>query len=83
MNSQILEQIGLSKNEIKVYFALLELDQSSATPIIKKSNIPYSKLYQTLDKLLGKGLVSFVIKNNVKYFQANTPDNLGYIPNSN
>lgn len=76
VNSAILEQIGLSKNEIKVYFALLELDQSSATPIIKKSNIPYSKLYQTLDKLLGKGLVSFVIKNNVKYFQANTPDNL-------
>ena len=25
---------------------------------------------------MGKGLVSFVIKNNVKYFQANTPDNL-------
>lgn len=76
MNLQILEQIGLSKNEIKVYFALLELDQSSATPIIKKSNIPYSKLYPTLDKLLSKGLVSFVIKNNVKYFQANTPENL-------
>lgn len=76
MNQQILEQIGLSKNEIKVYFALLELDQSSATPIIKKSNIPYSKLYPTLDKLISKGLVSFVIKNNVKYFQANSPENL-------
>jgi sugar-specific transcriptional regulator TrmB len=76
MNREILEQIGLSKNEIKVYFALLELDQSSATPIIKKADIPYSKVYPTLDKLIGKGLVSFVIKNNVKYFQANNPENL-------
>jgi len=76
MNTEILEQIGLSKNEVKVYFALLELDQSSATPIVKKADIPNSKVYPTLDKLIKKGLVSFVIKNNVKYFQASDPNNL-------
>jgi len=76
MNTEILEQIGFSKNEIKVYFALLELDQSSATPIIRKANIPHSKIYPTLDKLIQKGLVSSVIKNNVKYFQASDPKNL-------
>ncbi|MBU1112232.1 MAG: helix-turn-helix domain-containing protein [Nanoarchaeota archaeon] len=76
MNTSILEQIGLSKNEIKVYFALLELDQSSATPIVKKAKIPNSKVYPTIEKLIQKGLVSFVIKNNVKYFQASDPKNL-------
>ncbi|MBU1855040.1 MAG: hypothetical protein KKF89_04940, partial [Nanoarchaeota archaeon] len=76
MDTAILEQIGLSKNEIKVYFALLELDQSSATPIIKKARIPHSKVYPTLEKLIQKGLVSFVIKNNVKYFQSSNPQNL-------
>ena len=76
MNTEILEQIGLSKNEIKVYFALLELDQSSATPIVKKAEIPNSKIYPILDKLIQKGLVSFVVKNNVKYFQASDPHNL-------
>lgn len=76
MDTQILEQIGLSKNEIKVYFALLELDQSSATPIVKKAKIPNSKVYPTLERLIQKGLVSFVIKNNVKYFQASNPQNL-------
>ena len=76
METKILEQIGLSKNEIKVYFALLELDQSSATPIVKKANIPNSKVYPILDKLIKKGLVSFVIKNQVKYFQASDPHHL-------
>ena len=76
MDTEILEQIGLSKNEIKVYFALLELDQSSATPIVRKAKIPNSKIYPTLDKLIQKGLVSSVIKNNVKYFQASNPEHL-------
>jgi|SRR3989344_1010747 len=76
MKTDILGQIGLSKNEIKVYFALLELDQSSATPIVKKSGIPNSKLYPTIDKLIKKGLASYIIKNNVKYFQASDPKNL-------
>ncbi len=76
MNLEILEQIGLSKNEIKIYFALLELEQSSATPIVKKSAIPNSKVYPTLDKLIKRGLVSYVIKNNVKYFQASDPKHL-------
>jgi sugar-specific transcriptional regulator TrmB len=76
MNTEILEQIGLSKNEIKIYFALLELEQSSATPIVKKSGIPNSKVYPTLEKLIKRGLVSYVIKNNVKYFQTSDPNNL-------
>ena len=76
MNTEILEQIGLSKNEIKIYFALLELEQSSATPIVKKSGVPNSKVYPTLDKLIKRGLVSYVIKNNVKYFQASDPKNI-------
>ncbi|MBU2561630.1 MAG: hypothetical protein KKD17_04985 [Nanoarchaeota archaeon] len=76
MNTEILEQIGLSKNEIKIYFTLLELEQSTATPIVKKSGIPNSKVYPTIDKLIRRGLVSYVIKNNVKYFQASDPKNL-------
>lgn len=76
MNTEILEQIGLSKNEVKAYFALLELGQSSATPIVKKAGIPNSKVYPTLEKLIKRGLVSYVIKNNVKYFQASDPENL-------
>lgn len=76
MDTNILDQVGLSKNEIKVYLALLELDQASATPILRKANIPNSKIYPVLEKLMKKGLASYVIKNNVKYFQASDPKNL-------
>jgi len=76
MDTGTLEQVGLSKNEIKVYFALLELGQDSANSIIKKSGIPNSKLYSTIEKLIKKGLASYVIKNNVKYFRASDPKNL-------
>ena len=79
---EILEQLGLSNNEIKVYLALLELEQSTATPIVKKADIPNSKIYPVLEKLIKKGLVNYVIKNNVKYFQASSPENLMDILNS-
>ena len=42
MKTNILEQIGLSKNEIKVYFALLELDQSLASKISEKTDLQTS-----------------------------------------
>lgn len=76
MKTEILENIGLSKNEIKIYFALLDLDQATATPIVKRSGVPNSKVYPTLDKLIKRGLVSYVIKNNVKHFQASDPRHL-------
>ncbi|MFH0837291.1 MAG: helix-turn-helix domain-containing protein [Candidatus Aenigmatarchaeota archaeon] len=76
METQTLNQIGLSGSEIKVYFALLKLESSTVGPIIKLSTVPDSKIYVILDKLKEKGLVSFVIKNNVKHFQASDPKNL-------
>ncbi len=71
----VLEQI-LNKSEIKVYFALLELESSTVGPIIERARITDSKIYSILDKLVEKGLVSFVVKNNVKHFRASHPSNL-------
>jgi HTH-type transcriptional regulator, sugar sensing transcriptional regulator len=76
MNTEVLENIGLSKNEIKVYFALLDLNQATATPIIKKAGIPHSKVYPVLEKLIAKGMASYVLRNNVKHFQASSPASL-------
>ncbi|MFH1439883.1 MAG: helix-turn-helix domain-containing protein [Candidatus Woesearchaeota archaeon] len=68
-----LENIGLSQNEIKVYFGLIELGETTTTPLVKYVKIPISKIYPTLDKLLQKGLVSYILKNNVKHFKATDP----------
>lgn len=73
---ELLSEIGLTDSEIKVYLALLELDTSSVGPLIEKSRVPDSKIYQLLGKLIEKGLASFVIKNNVKHYQASDPTNI-------
>ena len=69
----ILEAIGLTKGEINVYLALLELGSSSTGKMTKKSGVSGSKVYEVLDRLIQKGLVSSVIKNNVQHFEASNP----------
>jgi len=76
MDTKILEEIGLTKTEIKIYLALLKLGQTTTTQIIKDSQINPSKVYGFLDKLIQKGLVAYVIKSNKKYFSATDPSNL-------
>src|SRR3989338_3089372 len=73
MNKEILEEIGLTRSEINVYLALLELGSSSTGRIVDKSRASSSKIYEILDKLMQKGLASFIIKSGVKYFEAAPP----------
>ncbi len=76
MYEDLLTDIGLTKSEIAVYFALLELGSSTTGPIIKKAKIASGKAYLVLDKLLLKGLVTYTVKSGTKYFQAKDPDML-------
>lgn len=76
MNYSILEEIGLTKSESKVYLALLELGSSTTWNIIKKSKVASSKIYELLDKLIEKGLVTTHIESNTKYFNAVNPQRL-------
>ncbi len=76
MNTELLESIGLTKAEIKVYLALLELGSSTTGPLVESSRASSSKIYEILDKLMRKGLVSFVIDSGMKYFEAAPPSRL-------
>ena len=76
MEAELLEEIGLTKAEIKVYLALLELGSSTTGPIVDKSRASSSKIYEILEKLMQKGLVSFVIKSGMKYFEAADPQRI-------
>lgn len=73
---KILESIGLTQSEAKVYLSLLELGSNSVGKIIEKSGVTSSKIYELLDKLIQKGLVSSVIKKGVKYFEAAPPSRI-------
>ena len=80
MDTKILEEIGLANSEIKVYSALLNLGLAKVGQLIKEVNLHRSRIYEALSRLMDKGLVSNVIKNNVKYFQASNPEKLlGYV----
>lgn len=70
---KILQKFGLGQSEAKVYLSLTELGVSLAGDITKKANINRSNCYDALQRLIEKGLVSYVIKSNKKYFQAETP----------
>lgn len=70
---EILRELGFSEREIKVYLALLELGETTVGPIAAKTKIQHAKIYQTLEKLIDKGLVSFVVKSKTKYFRAQNP----------
>lgn len=76
MAEAALKQIGLTDGEIKVYLALLEIGSSSTGKITKKSGISGSKVYEVLDRLISKGLASYIIKNNVKNFEAAGPERI-------
>ncbi len=71
-----LLKVGLTSGETKVYLALSQLGSSTVGPIVKKSGIAYSNIYDVLDRLIKKGIVSFVVKSKTRYFQAATPKNL-------
>ena len=72
----ILEEIGLSKRESKLYLALLELGSTTVGPLQKKSGIPSSKIYEILEKLINRGLASYVIVSGRKNFQASDPEEI-------
>jgi len=70
----ILEDFGLSEAEAKVYLALLEIGSTLAGPVIKKTGLHRGTTYQILQRLIEKGLVSFVIKSGKRYFEATHPN---------
>jgi sugar-specific transcriptional regulator TrmB len=71
-----LGRIGLSKAESKLYLAMIKLGSSTTGSIIKETGLRKSTVYESLNRLLEKGLVSYVIKNNIKFFEAADPDRL-------
>ena len=76
MDISTLKEAGLTDGEIKVYIAMLELGSSTTGPIIEKSGIARSIIYLILEKLMQKGLASFITKEKTKYFQAAEPQRI-------
>lgn len=76
MKTELLENIGLTKSEIKAYLGLLELNSASASEIAEKSGLYRKNTYDALNKLIKKGLVSFAKIENKRIFNATHPQRL-------
>ena len=68
-----LISIGLTSGEARVFLSLLKMGSAKVGQIVKDSHVSYSKVYDVLDRLSSKGLVSHILLGNVKYFNAVEP----------
>jgi len=76
MEERMLQEIGLTNSEIKIYITLLKTESIKVGNLIKKLNLHRSRVYESINRLIEKGLVSYIIKSNVKYFRATDPEKL-------
>jgi len=74
MDYSALEGIGLSSTEVKVFVKLLELGESKAGRIIEKSGLQSSSVYNAVNSLISKGLISYIRKSEVKYYRTADPE---------
>lgn len=68
-----LKEIGLTENEIKVYLVLLENGQLNPTKIAEKTGMHRSYIYDTLERLLEKGIINTLYINKKKHYQPVDP----------
>ncbi len=73
MNTEKLQRLGLNLSEAKVYLTLLKLGRAQAGEISKKSLINRTTVYDSLERLIERGLVTYVISANKKIFRPVKP----------
>jgi len=76
MDTEVLEEIGLTQGEIKIYLALLEIGETSAGPLKNKTKLQNSVVHLCLNNLIQKGLVHYVEKGKRRYYTATSPKHL-------
>ena len=74
MKIQTLEEAGLTKNESLVYSALLEMGPRTASTIARRTGLHRRLIYDITERLIKKGLISYIIENGKKVFQASNPN---------
>lgn len=75
MDTTILEDLGLTQAEIKVYIKLLELGSSTAGPLLEKTKLQNSVVHRALNSLIEKSIINYILEGKRKIYQATTPEN--------
>ena len=72
----VLQGAGLTPTEAKVYLALLETGEAKTGTILVAAKINSGRIYNVLEALKQKGLVSTVVRERVRHFVPAPPERL-------
>ncbi len=72
----ILQDLGLTLNEAKIYQALVSAGELNINSLSVQANIHRRNIYDSLDRLIEKGLVLQILNKGDNYYQAVQPDSL-------
>jgi len=75
MKEKLIE-LGLTEREADAYISLCSLGEVTATKLAKNTKEHRTNIYDSLNGLIKKGLITYNIKNNVKFFTAADPEKL-------
>ena len=71
-----LQQCGLNLNEAKIYCLLLQEGELQAGKISKNIQLNRRTVYDTIERLIDKGLIKFSMSANTRIFQAVDPEKI-------
>ncbi len=71
-----LTALGFSEGEAELYLALLKLGKASVMALAKETGRHRTHIYDTIEKLKQKGLVSESIMENKKFLVPSEPENI-------
>lgn len=77
----VLESLGLNKNEVTVYLALLTVGTSPASVLARRTNLTRSTAQYTCQQLAKKKLVSMVERNSTYIYTCEPPEKLLFLLN--
>lgn len=76
LTENTLIELGFNKNEAKVYLSLIKFGESDANQLIKDTKFHKNIIYDNLEKLINKGLVSYIQSDNKKIYKLENSNNL-------
>lgn len=76
MNKENLIKLGFNKNEAIVYLSLIKFRQADANLIIKDTKFHKNIVYDNLERLIDKGLVTYVIEERRRVYKIASPNAL-------
>ncbi len=71
-----LIKLGLTEREANAYIALSNFKETTATEIAKITKEHRTNIYDSLNGLIKKGLITYTIRNNIKFYKLANPDRL-------